>query len=253
MFFDTHTHLDDAKFAEDREAVIEKIREAEVSLLVNIGADLQSSKSSVLLSHQYDFIYAAVGVHPYDAETMTEADLAVLEELAKEEKVLAIGEIGLDYHYENADREKQKEWFYRQIKLAEKLDLPYVVHNRDAHADCLSVIRQSGYFRGVMHCYSGSVEMVPELIAMGFYLSFAGPVTFKNGKRAKEAVKVVPLDRILIETDSPYLTPEPYRGKRNDSSMVPYVAKEIAGLLGKTEEEIAKITLENGKRFFGIK
>ncbi len=143
MFFDTHTHLDDAKFAEDREAVIEKIREAEVSLLVNIGADLQSSKSSVLLSHQYDFIYAAVGVHPYDAETMTEADLAVLEELAKEEKVLAIGEIGLDYHYENADREKQKEWFYRQIKLAEKLDLPYFVHNRDDHADCLSVIRQS--------------------------------------------------------------------------------------------------------------
>ncbi len=253
MYFDTHAHLDDAKFQEDREVVLEKIKKAGVSFVVNIGADMESSKASVELSSQHDFIYAAVGVHPYDAERMTEEDLTELEALSQNEKVLAIGEIGLDYHYEDADREKQKEWFYRQIKLAEKLNLPYIVHNRDAHADCLAVIRKAGYYRGVMHCYSGSAEMVPELIDMGFYLSFAGPVTFKNGRRAKEAVKVVHLDKILIETDSPYLTPEPFRGTRNDSSMVPYVAKQIAELRGKTEEEIAKITMENGKRFFGLK
>lgn len=252
MYFDTHAHLDDERFSEDRAEVIEKIRAAGVSLLVNIGADMESSKESVKLSEQYDFIYAAVGVHPYDAERMTEADLFSLSKLAKGKKVVAIGEIGLDYHYEEANRKAQKEWFFNQIKLAEDLGLPYIVHDRDSHADCMEIIRKSGYFRGVMHCYSGSVEMAKELLDMGFYISLAGPVTFKNGKRAKEVASYVPADRLLIETDSPYLTPEPYRGRRNDSSMVSFVARQIAELKGMTEEELANITLENGKRFFGI-
>ncbi len=252
MYFDTHAHLDDGRFSEDREAVIQSIFDSGVSLLVNVGADMDGSKASVLLASQYDGIYAAVGIHPYDAQDMTEDDLAALRELGKSPKVVAIGEIGLDYHYDEADKEGQKEWFLRQIKLAEELNLPYIVHDRDAHADTLAVIRRSGYFRGVMHCYSGSSEMARELVDLGFYISFAGPVTFKNGKKAKEAAVCVPNDKLLIETDSPYLSPEPHRGERNDSSKVRFVAKTIAELKGITEEELAKITLENGKRFFGI-
>lgn len=252
MYFDTHAHLDDGRFSEDREAMIQSVFDSGVNLVVNVGADMDGSKASVHLASQYDGIYAAVGIHPYDAQSMTEEDIEVLRELSKSPKVVAVGEIGLDYHYDEADKDKQKEWFLRQIKLAEELNLPYIVHDREAHADCLEVIKKSGYFRGVMHCFSGSSEMARELCDLGFYISFAGPVTFKNGKKAKEAAKNVPLDRILIETDSPYLSPEPYRGQRNDSSKVRFVAKEIAELRGMTEEVLANITLENGKRFFGI-
>ena len=165
---------------------------------------------------------------------------------------MAIGEIGLDYHYDDVPKELQKKWFLRQIQLAQKLELPYIVHDREAHGDVLEIIRESGYFRGVMHCYSGSAEMARELLKLGFYISFAGPVTFKNGKKAQEVAKQIPIERILIETDSPYLTPEPYRGQRNDSSMVPFVAKKIAELKGITAAEAARITAENGKRFFNI-
>lgn len=252
MYFDTHAHLDDGRFSEDREAMIQSVFDSGVNLVVNVGADMDGSKASVHLASQYDGMYAAVGIHPYDAQSMTEEDIEVLRELSKSPKVVAVGEIGLDYHYDEADKDKQKEWFLRQIKLAEELNLPYIVHDREAHADCLEVIKKSGYFRGVMHCFSGSSEMARELCDLGFYISFAGPVTFKNGKKAKEAAKNVPLDRILIETDSPYLSPEPYRGQRNDSSKVRFVAKEIAELRGMTEEVLANITLENGKRFFGI-
>lgn len=252
MYFDTHTHLDDARFDEDREAVLKHVKASGVSLAVNIGADMESSRSSVTLATEHDFIYAAVGVHPHDVEEMTEADIDALRELAKHKKVVAIGEIGLDYYYDNSPREAQRAWFLRQIELAKELDLPYIVHDRDAHADCLDIIKKSGYFRGVMHCYSGSVEMMEELVKLGFYISFAGPVTFKNAKVPKEVAKKVPLDRLLIETDSPYLAPEPHRGKRNDSSMVAFVCREIASLRQMREEELAKLTLENGKRFFGI-
>ncbi len=252
MYFDTHAHLDDARFDADRETVIATIKLANGAPVINVGADMEGSVASTRLAKQYDFIYAAVGLHPYDAQSMNEVDLETLRNLAKEPKVVAIGEIGLDYHYDEADREKQKEWFLRQILLAQELDLPYIVHDRDAHADCLEVIRQSGYFRGVMHCYSGSAEMAKTLIDLGFYISFAGPVTFKNGKKAKEAAESVPLERLLIETDSPYLSPEPHRGERNDSSKVFLIAKTLAELKGITEEELARITCENGKRFFGI-
>ncbi len=252
MYFDTHTHLDDARFADDRAEVIQKVRDAGVTLAVNIGADMKSSETSVALAEQYDFIYASVGVHPEDVTHLTEADMDRLAELAQHNKVVAIGEIGLDYHYDDVPKELQKKWFLRQIQLAQKLELPYIVHDREAHGDVLEIIRESGYFRGVMHCYSGSAEMARELLKLGFYISFAGPVTFKNGKKAQEVAKQIPIERILIETDSPYLTPEPYRGQRNDSSMVPFVAKKIAELKGITAAEAAWITMENGKRFVNI-
>ncbi len=252
MYFDTHAHLDDGRFDEDRGKVIESIFDSGVDLVVNVGADLSGSQKSVELAQKHDFIYAAVGIHPYDAQTMSEADLEAICHLARQPKVVAIGEIGLDYHYDEADRDKQMFWFLQQIQLAQELQLPYIVHDRDAHADTLSVIRRSGYYNGVMHCYSGSSEMAAELVSMGFYISFAGPVTFKNGKKAKEAAKAVPKDRLLIETDCPYLSPEPHRGHRNDSSKVCFVAKQLAELKDMTEEELARITKENGKRFFGI-
>lgn len=252
MFFDTHTHLEDERFSADREQVIAAIRSAGVSLAVNVGSDMDSSYAGVSLAETNDFIYAAVGIHPHAAEEMTEQKLQQLSELAQQEKVVAIGEIGLDYYYDNAPRALQKKWFLRQIELAAELGLPYIVHDRDAHGDCLEIIKKSGYFRGVMHCFSGSAEMARELTDLGFYISFAGPVTFKNGRRAKEAAAAVPIERLLIETDSPYLTPEPYRGRRNDSSFVRFVAQEIASLRGLTLEEAASITLQNGKRFFDI-
>ncbi|MBQ9914672.1 MAG: TatD family hydrolase [Clostridia bacterium] len=252
MYFDTHTHLDDERFDDDRDTVVQKMRDARVSLAVNIGSDMKTSRKSIEIAKAYDGIYAAVGVHPHAAEEMTDEDITALAQMAKGPKVVAIGEIGLDYYYDNSPRELQKKWFQRQIELAKELDLPYVVHDRDAHADCMEIIKKSGYFRGVMHCYSGSCEMARELLELGFYISFAGPVTFKNGRKAKEAAIYVPMERLLIETDSPYLTPEPYRGQRNDSSYVQYVAKEIAALKGLTIEETARITRENGKCFFGI-
>ncbi len=252
MFFDTHTHLDDERFKEDRAQVIEQVYQSGVTLAVNIGADIQSSTESVALAERYDFIYAAVGVHPHDVEQMTEADIDTLRKLAAHPKVVAIGEIGLDYYYDNSPREVQKKWFRRQIELARELNLPYIVHDRDAHGDAMDVIREVGYYTGVFHCYSGSPEMAKQLLDMGFYLSFAGPITFKNGKKPQEAALAIPMDRLFIETDSPYLTPEPRRGKRNDSSMVRFVCEKLAELKGLSVEETARITYENGKRFFGI-
>ncbi|MGN1059599.1 MAG: TatD family hydrolase, partial [Clostridia bacterium] len=239
-------------FDDDRAAVLEHVYQSGVTLAVNIGADMESSRASVALAADNDFIYAAVGVHPHEVENLTEQDMETLRLLAQRPKVVAIGEIGLDYYYDNAPRELQKKWFRRQIELARELELPYIVHDRDAHADTMDIIRDVGYFRGVLHCFSGSAEMAQALLQLGFYISFAGPVTFKNGKKAKEAAKIVPMDRLLIETDSPYLTPEPHRGQRNDSSMVRFVARQIAELKGITEETAARITMENGRRFFGI-
>jgi len=253
MFFDTHTHLDDEKFDIDRDELISGLKEEDLSLAVNIGADIKSSKASVLLSEKYDFIYAAVGVHPNETKNMTDDDLAVLEELSKHEKVVAIGEIGLDYYYDEPDRPTQKFWFEKQLRLAKKLNLPYIIHDRDAHADTLEIIKKVGYTNGVMHCFSGSREMAEEVTKMGLFVSIAGQVTFKNAPKVKDVAKAVPLDKLLIETDSPYLTPEPFRGKRNNSSYVKYTAEKIAELRGISTEELAKITLLNGKKFYNIK
>lgn len=252
MYFDTHAHLDDEKFDADREEIIEHIKSEGVSLVVNIGADMESSKTTVELAEKYDFIYAAVGVHPYDEPDLTDDDILELRQLAKSEKVVAIGEIGLDYHFPDTDKEGQKEGFRKQIALAKELNLPYVVHDRDSHQDCYDIIKESGYFRGVMHCFSGSSEFAKQMTDLGFYISFAGTVTFKNAKKVKEAAKTVPLDRILIETDCPYLSPEPNRGKRNNPANVRYTAEVLAEIKGISLDEMAKITMENGKRFYGI-
>ena len=252
MYFDTHTHLDDDKFSEDREAVIAKIKESGVELAVNVGSGIKESEQSITLAETYDFIYAAVGVHPGNTGDMTDEDLEKVRAMAAHKKVVAIGEIGLDYYYDEPERDTQKYWFRKQLFLAKALGMPYIIHDRDAHADTLDIIQEVGYTNGVMHCYSGSVEMAKVLLKMGFYISIAGQVTFKNAPRLQEVAAFVPPERLLIETDSPYLTPVPYRGQRNNSAYVAYTCAKIAEIKGMDNTELAKITLENGKKFYGI-
>lgn len=252
MFFDTHTHLDDEKFDTDRDELIASFKDEGLTLAVNIGANIKTSENSIALAEKYDFIYASVGVHPNDVGDMTESDLAQLEEWAKHPRVVAIGEIGLDYHYDEPEPEIQKVWFERQLRLAQKLNMPYIIHDRDAHADVLEIIKRVGYFNGVMHCFSGSAEMARQVTDLGMYVSIAGQVTFKNAPKVQAVAQAVPLDKLLIETDSPYLTPEPFRGKRNNSAYVKYTAQKIAELRGMDVAEIARITMENGKRFYNI-
>ena len=253
MYFDTHTHLDDEKFDQDRELVIENLKKEGVSLAVNVGADLTSSKNSIALAEQYDFIYAAVGVHPNEVGEMQDEDLETLADMAKHERVVAVGEIGLDYHYDEPGRDVQNLWFEKQLRLAQTLNMPFIVHDRDAHQDTLELLKKVGYYNGVMHCFSGSCEMAKILLDLGFYISIAGQVTFKNAPKVKEVAKMVPADRLFIETDSPYLTPEPHRGERNNSANVKFTCAKIAELKGICAEELAKVTLENGKKFYGIR
>lgn len=254
MFIDSHAHIDDGRFDEDREEIIEAIKKNDVELFINVGADLSSSIRSVRLSEEYDFIYASVGVHPHEADSMDDNTVDVLRTFARKEKVVAIGEIGLDYHYDNSPRDIQRKRFREQIRLAKEIDLPIIVHSRDAAGDTMDILReeQDGSLRGVLHCYSGSVEQAKEYIDLGFYISLAGPVTFKNARVPKEVAKEVDLDRLLIETDSPYLTPEPYRGKRNNPIYVRHVAEKIAELRDMPVEEIGKITSKNTKELFRI-
>ncbi len=255
MFIDSHAHLDDDRFNEDRDSIIEAIRKNDIDIVVNIGADLSSSIRSIKLSEEYDFIYAVVGVHPHDAKTMDDNTINLIKTFAAKEKVVAIGEIGLDYYYDNSPRDIQKKRFIEQIELAKDLDMPIVVHTRDAAGDTMEIIKnaQDGRLRGVMHCYSGSVEQAFEYIDLGFCISLGGPVTFKNSRVSKEVAKAIPLDKMMIETDSPYLTPEPYRGKRNNPMYVKYVAEKIAELREVSIEEIGRVTSENTKRLFNIK
>ncbi|NLM42411.1 MAG: TatD family hydrolase [Clostridiales bacterium] len=255
MLFDTHAHLDDRKFDDDREAVIEKCKEEGVELILNAGSNLVTSVKSIGLAKKYDFIYASVGVHPHDSSEMDEDSCDVLAELAeKNEKVKAIGEIGLDYYYDNSPRDVQKKRFEQQLDLAKQLKLPVIIHNRDAHEDTLRILKKSGIkeIGGVLHSFSGSVEMMKECIKLNMYISLSGPVTFKNARKTVEVARQVPLDMLLIETDSPYLTPVPHRGERNYPSYVRYVAEKIAAIRNMDFEEIAQITLENGKRLFKI-
>lgn len=255
MLFDTHAHLDDEKFDSDRDRLIPKLREEYgVDLAMCVGADMESSKRAIALAEQYDFLYAAVGVHPHDAETMTEADLDTLREWARHEKVKAIGEIGLDYYYDNSPREVQKYWFARQMQLAHEVGLPVVIHDRDAHGDCMEILKRErvDLTGGVFHCFSGSVEMMRDALAMGMYLSFGGTVTFKNAVRPVEAAREAPLDRILLETDCPYLAPVPHRGERNHPGNVRFVAEKIAEIKGLPFDEVAAVTHQNGMKFFGI-
>lgn len=255
MLFDTHTHLNDQAFAEDRQQVIARAQEEGVSLLVNVGFNRETIPTTLQLAETYDFIYAAVGWHPHDAKDLTEQDLVWIEDLAKTHpKVVAIGEMGLDYYWDNSPRDVQKEVFRQQISLAKRVKKPIIIHDRDAHRDVVDILKAEGADEvgGIMHCFGGSVEIAQECLELGFYISFGGPLTFKNAKKPKEVAAQIPLDRLLIETDSPYLTPHPFRGKRNESSYVKHVAHSLAEIKNVSFEEICQITMENGKRVFQL-
>ena len=255
MFIDSHSHLDDERFNQDRDILIKSLKENKVDLAINIGADLETSINSVKLADQYDPIYATIGVHPHSASEVTEETLNQFREMAKNDKVVAIGEIGLDFYYDNSPRDLQRKWFKEQLKLAKELNLPVVIHSRDATKETFDTIKeaQDGTLRGVMHCFSGSVEMAIEYMKLDFYISIGGPVTFKNARVVREVAEAVPLDKLLIETDCPYLTPEPYRGKRNEPMLIKYVAEKIAQIKNITVEELASHTSRNTKDLFKIK
>lgn len=254
MLFDTHAHYDDDRFNPDRENVIESLGNSGVSLVVNIGCDLTTSVKSVQLAEKYPFFYAAVGFHPHNAKDMKDQDLMMLEAMTKRKKVVAIGEIGLDYHYDNSPRDIQRKRFSQQMELAADLNMPVVIHEREAHNDCMEIVRKYAgkISRGVFHCYSGALEQAKELIRLGWYLSFTGVVTYKNARKSLEVIEWMPLDRLMIETDCPYLSPEPNRGKRNDSRNLRYTAEKIAEARNLSYEELTGITMENGRRFFDI-
>ncbi|MGD6845728.1 TatD family hydrolase [Bacillus infantis] len=254
MLFDTHVHLNAEQFEEDLEEVIGRAQAEGVSHMVVVGFDRPTITRAMELAEAYDFIFTCVGWHPVDAIDMTDEDLAWIEELAAHPKVVAIGEMGLDYHWDKSPKDVQKDVFRKQIRLAKKVKLPIVIHNRDATADVVEILREegAGEVGGIMHCYSGSVEVAKECLDMNFYISLGGPVTFKNAKKPKEVAEAVPLEKLLIETDCPYLAPHPYRGKRNEPAYVKLVAEQIAELKGLAFEEVAEATTENAKRLFGI-
>lgn len=252
MYFDSHAHYNDERFDEDRDMLLNRIHEEGVEYIINIGADMSSSRESIDLAQKYSFVYATVGVHPHDVNSMTIEDLETLEEMARLPKVVGIGEIGLDYYYNLSNEEDQIKWFKLQLELAKKLDLPVSIHSRDASQLTFDIIKESGVQEGVIHCFSGSRELAIEYVKRGFYIGIGGSLTFKNARKTVEVVESIPLDKILIETDCPYLTPVPHRGKRNDSSYLPFVIQKIAEIKGITEGEVEKITLENAKKLFRI-
>ena len=253
MLFDTHAHYDDESFDADRDAVLTALPEQGVGLILNPGCDAESSRKAVRYAAAYPHVYAAVGIHPENCGGCTAGDLDAIRALAQQPKTVAIGEIGLDYYWaENPPRDFQQQVLRQQLALARELALPVIIHDRDAHADTLAIVREFPGVTGVFHCFSGSPEMARELLKMGWYLGFDGPVTYKNARRAPEVAAVTPLDRMLIETDSPYMTPVPYRGRRNDSGYVHLVAEKLAEWKGVTPEEMARVTTENGKRLFRI-
>ncbi|MBT2690811.1 TatD family hydrolase [Bacillus sp. ISL-47] len=254
MFFDTHAHLNAEQYNEDLKEVIDRALSEGVSNIVVVGFDRPTIEKAMELSNEYDFIYASIGWHPVDAIDMTDEDLQWIEELSQHPKVVALGEMGLDYYWDKSPKDVQKEVFRKQIQLAKKVKLPIVIHNRDATADIVEILKEegAGEVGGIMHCFSGSPETAKECVDMNFYISLGGPVTFKNAKKPKEVADAIPLDKLLIETDCPYLTPHPYRGKRNEPSYVKLVAEQIADIKGISIEEVASATTENAKKLFGI-
>ena len=252
MIFESHAHYNNEQFHKDRQAMFKDFPNHDIEYVINIGTDIRSSRVSIELAKQYDFIYAAIGVHPHDVSDMKEEDLERLLLLSSYEKVVAIGEIGLDYYYDHAPRSIQKLWFREQLKLAKELELPVIIHSREAAQETFDIIMEAdfGQDAGVIHCYSGSPEMALDYIKKGFYIGIGGVVTFKNAKKLVETVEAIPLDKILIETDAPYLTPVPYRGKRNDSRYLPEVIKTIARIKGISPEEVEEASYNNGKKLF---
>ena len=252
MLFDTHAHLDDHAFDADRRELLAALPGQGIGLLMNPGCSFESSRNAIALAEEYDYIYAAVGSHPDVADEVDEDLIARYRELCKHPKVKAIGEIGLDYHYEDIPRDIQKRAFRLQMELAAELDLPVIVHEREAHEDGLKIVDEFPTVKGVFHCYSGSLEMAKELIKRGWYIGFTGVLTFKNARKAIEVASAIPLERIVIETDCPYMAPVPFRGKRNDPGKVCFMAEKLVELRGITPDEARRITMENGKRLYRI-
>ncbi|MDO4972880.1 MAG: TatD family hydrolase [Eubacteriales bacterium] len=252
MYFDTHAHYDDRAFDADRDTLLEAVHAAGVERIVDPGCTRASSRAALALAERFPFVYAAVGIHPEELDDSTPEALEEIAALAEHPKCAAIGEIGLDYYWDAEHKEAQKLLFRQQIALALELDKPVIVHDREAHGDSLAIVRDYPGLRGVFHCFSGSAEMAQELLRRGWYLGFDGPVTYKNARKTLEVLDICPLERILIETDSPYLSPVPNRGKRNDSRNLRYIAAAIAERKGITPEELAAVTLENGRRLFAI-
>ncbi len=253
MIFDSHAHYDSSKFNEDRDQLLNAMQENGVGTIVNSGASWKSVTEVVELAEKYSFMYAAVGLHPDEVGDLNEERFAFMKEQCQYEKVVAVGEIGLDYYWDNESHDVQKKWFIRQLNLARELDLPVIIHSRDAAEDTLMIMKEYAQgLRGVIHCFSYSKELAEEYVKMGFYIGIGGVVTFKNGKKLKEIATAIPLERILLETDCPYLAPEPHRGKRNSSLYIPHIAQEIADLRGITYEEVVAQTEKNARALFGI-
>ena len=252
MYFDTHAHYDDKAFDSDRDEILKLLPSEGVSLVIDPGCDIASSRAAIALAEKYDYIYAAVGLHPEELESVTVDSLGELHNLAQHPRCVAIGEIGLDYYWDDTRKEEQKALLHAQLELALELDKPVIIHDREAHADSFDAVCAHKGVRGVFHCYSGSAEMAAELLKRGWYLGFDGPITYKNARRAIEVLQICPLERILIETDSPYLSPVPMRGRRNDSRNLRYVTEKIAEVKGITPEEAAAASMKNGKTLFSI-
>lgn len=251
MLFDTHAHMDDRAFDADREELLASLPAKGIGLLMNPGCSVESSRNAAALAQRYDYIYAAVGSHPDAADEVNSTVLDAYRMLCKQnEKVLAIGEIGLDYHYEDIPRQIQQKAFRAQMALAAELNLPVIVHEREAHEDGMEIVEEFPEVTGVFHCYSGSAEMAKWLVSRGWYIGFTGVLTFKNARKAVETAAAIPLERIVLETDCPYMSPEPFRGKRNDPGKIYRMAEKLAEIRGLTVEEIQKITMENGKRLY---
>ncbi len=250
MYFESHAHYDDRQFHKDRETLLACLPKCGIDVVINSGSDLKSSYMGKELSEQYDYIYFAAGVHPHELYDINDSVLEEIRQLAKHKKCVAIGEIGLDYHYDTFSKEVQKYWFEKQLEIAKLFHIPVIIHSREAAQDCFDIIRKSGINKGVIHCYSGSPEMAEEYIKMGFYIGIGGVLTFPNAKKLVDVAKKIPLEHILIETDCPYLAPIPYRGKRNDSRNLELVVKKLAEIKGVLPLEVANITLKNGENLF---
>lgn len=249
--FDTHSHYDDEKFDKDRFSLLTSLPDKGIDRIVSCGCDIESSRYNQLLSRKFDYFYFSAGFHPENLEELSIRDLKTVEELCSDEKCVAVGEIGLDYHWMSSTKEKQKEFFEKQIEIANKLDMPVIVHDREAHGDTLDILKKTKP-KGVLHCFSGSKEMAKEIIKLGMYIGLNGVATFKNAKKSLEVVKEIPIERLVLETDCPYLAPEPHRGKRNDSSYIPFIAERIAEILDTDAQSILDITRENAYSLYNL-
>ncbi|MCC8072935.1 MAG: TatD family hydrolase [Clostridiales bacterium] len=250
--FDSHSHYDDSKFNRDRDSLLDGLKSQGVTAVVSCGCDIDSTQFNFDLAQQYDYFYFAAGLHPENLEGFTLDDLKIIRKFAKNEKCVAIGEIGLDYHWMSSSKQVQKDFFIKQAELANEMDLPVIVHDRDAHGDTLEILK-SVKPKGVVHCFSGSKEMAREIIGLGMYIGLNGVVTFTNARKSLEVVKEIPIERLVLETDCPYLAPVPMRGKRNDSTLIPYIAQRIGSVLNMDTQEILDITNKNAKELYGLK